>query len=327
MASESRTAPAIQPTDLGTVWVDAAWLARLEYSVSDLDMLPRQPRASVLAGRHASRMRGRGLDFEELRGYLPGDDVHHIDWRASQRVGKPLVRVYTEERDRPALFVVDQRMTMFFGSRRAMKSVIAAEVAALGMWMALRAGDRVGAVLFDDKGVEMVRPLRSRARAHATLASVARMNQSLHATSDVRPDHTQLDRALEAALRIAKHDYLVCVISDFAGASERTQQLLRALSAHNDVLAALVFDPLAKVEGWSSQKLVVTEGDLQAELNFGAQTVREPVEKFFSGRLANVAELLRRSGVPLMAFDTEGSSIEQLRHFLGHLPGAGARHG
>ncbi|MGD8898369.1 MAG: DUF58 domain-containing protein, partial [Acidobacteriota bacterium] len=102
----------------------------LEYRAEGYSFLPRQPVHSVLAGRHASRMRGRGLNFEEIRGYLPGDDIRTIDWKVTARTREPHVRVYTEERDRPALLLVDQRQSMFFGSRRAMKSVVAAEVAA-----------------------------------------------------------------------------------------------------------------------------------------------------------------------------------------------------
>ena len=86
---------------------------------------------SILAGRHASRLRGRGLNFEEIRRYLPGDDTRNMDWKVTARMRKPHVRVYTEERDRPCLLVVDQRQSMFFGTRRCMKSVAAAEVAAL----------------------------------------------------------------------------------------------------------------------------------------------------------------------------------------------------
>ncbi|MEC5398043.1 DUF58 domain-containing protein [Uliginosibacterium sp. H1] len=325
--TDLQPSPGSTGTDIGTVWVDAAYLARLAYSVQGLAFLPRQPRASVLAGRHASRMRGRGLNFEELRGYLPGDDVRHIDWKASLRTGHPLVRVYTEERDRPVLVVVDQRMSMFFGSRRALKSVVAAELAALAMWIALQAGDRVGAVIFNDSDTQLVRPLRSRARVHGALGELARMNQALHAGSASRPVPGQLDRALESALRLAPHDCLVCVVSDFSGATPRSRQLLRQLSAHNDVIAALVFDPLARAPHPGRERLVVTEGDLQVELDMGASAVREPIEKFFSGRLVEVAELLRHSGVPMMAFDTEASTLEQLRRFLGRRPVQGRAHG
>ena len=113
-------------------------------------MLPRQPIHSILAGRHASRLRGRGLNFEELRSYLPGDDIRNMDWKVTARMRKPHVRVFTEERDRPTLLVVDQRLSMFFGSARAMKSVAAAEATALAAWRVLEAGDRVGAIVFDD---------------------------------------------------------------------------------------------------------------------------------------------------------------------------------
>lgn len=317
--------PAIAEADIGTTWIDAGYLARLEHVVSGLAFSPYMPRSSILAGRQGSRMRGRGLNFEEIRGYLAGDDVRHIDWKATQRMGKPLVRVYTEERDRPALFVVDQRMPMFFGSQRAMKSVVAAEFAALGAWMAFQADDRVGAVVFNDTEIHSIRPLRSRSRVQEVLGTITRMNQLLHASSSARPDYTQLDHALEHALRLASHDYLVCIVSDFAGATARTQQLLRQLATHNDVVAAMVFDPLFQVVPLHSGRMVVTEGELQVELNFGNKTIREPVENFFAGRLHEVAELLKRSGVPMMPVDTQAEVLEQLRSFLGKRAPGGRR--
>ena len=114
-------------------------LRSLEGLAKGLRFLPRQPSRSVLNGRHASRLRGRGLNFEEMRDYLPGDDIRAIDWKATARTGKPHVRVFTEERDRPALLVVDQRMSMYFGSSLNMKSVTAAEAAALTAFAVLSA--------------------------------------------------------------------------------------------------------------------------------------------------------------------------------------------
>ena len=113
------------------IHVSLAHLRGLQGAARGLSFLPRQPSASVLNGRHASRLRGRGLNFEEMRDYLPGDDIRSIDWKATARTGSPHVRVFTEERDRPALLVVDQRMSMFYGSVLNMKSVTAAEAAAI----------------------------------------------------------------------------------------------------------------------------------------------------------------------------------------------------
>ena len=115
--------------DTQGVYVGLDDLIALEYRGRKVSFLPRQPVHSLLAGRHASRLRGRGLNFEELRHYVEGDDTRTIDWLATARLRSPYVRVYSEERDRPVLLLVDQRSAMFFGSRRAMKSVAAAEAA------------------------------------------------------------------------------------------------------------------------------------------------------------------------------------------------------
>jgi uncharacterized protein (DUF58 family) len=297
---------------IGSVYVDMAHLAKLEFRARGLSFVAPAAVSSILSGDHASRLRGRGLNFEEIRGYLPGDDIRHIDWKVSLRLGKPQVRAYTEERDRPLLVVVDQRMNMFFGSSRAFKSVVAAEAAALAVWMGFAAGDRVGGVLFDDSTVVRVKPLRSRSRIDTLFGALCRMNRALHADSPQRTNHAQLDLALEGVLQLAGHDYLICIVSDFAGAGERTRQLLRQLARHNDVIACMVFDPL-----WQRipeyRALVVSEGRLQVELRIQNERVRAPLASLFKGRTAEVAELLRSSGVPLMALSTDEPTVDQVR--------------
>ncbi|MEM8768786.1 MAG: DUF58 domain-containing protein, partial [Pseudomonadota bacterium] len=89
------------------IHVSLEHLRTLRGAAAGLSFLPRQPSRSALNGRHTSRLRGRGLNFEELRDYLPGDDIRAIDWKTTARTGKPHVRIFTEERDRPALLVVD----------------------------------------------------------------------------------------------------------------------------------------------------------------------------------------------------------------------------
>ncbi len=188
--------------------------------------LPRQPVHSLLAGRHASRIRGRGLNFEELRGYLPGDDVRAIDWKVTARTGKAHVRVFTEERDRPALLVVDQRLSMFYGTRKNMKSVTADELAAAGAWRVFDVGDRVGAVVFDDTEVREVRPHRSRRTVLQILHLLVEKNTALRADSEVRPNPSMLNRALDGVARVVNHDHMVAIISDFDGADEVTTRMV-----------------------------------------------------------------------------------------------------
>src|SRR5215813_4424925 len=133
-------------------------LLRLRHRAKGFSFLPKQPVHSLLSGRHASRLRGRGLEFEELRHYYAGDDVRAIDWRATARLGEPQLRVYKEERDRSVILLVDQRLSMFFGSRHTMKSVIAAEAAALAAWRVTSLGDRIGGIVFSENGMAEIRP-------------------------------------------------------------------------------------------------------------------------------------------------------------------------
>lgn len=316
----------IDPSSIGFAYVDAAYLTRLEFAARGLSFKPRQPHRSILAGQHSSRVRGRGLNFEELRHYVTGDDIRTIDWRVTMRTGEPHVRAYTEERDRPSIMVVDQSMSMFFGSQRALKSVVAAEFAALSAWMSFRAGDRVGAVVFNDTDVEHIRPHRSRNRLHQIFGSIARFNQALAAHNAPVAPNPSLNKALEEVLRLALHDTLVCIASDFAHADDRTLRLLRSIAAHNDVAAALIFDPLAqKMAGHG--RVVASQGELQVELDLDSGTVHEPLSKLFTGRLQSVADLLRHSGVPLFAFTTAESTRDQLSRELGNAARAPSIHG
>src|SRR3954467_13865233 len=116
------------------VYVSLDDLLALEYRGRKVSFLPQQPVRSLLSGRFASRMRGRGLNFEEIRDYRPGDDVRSIDWKGTARLQKPHIRVFNEERDRQALLVVDQRLPMFFGSQRRWQSVTAAATPAIRRW-------------------------------------------------------------------------------------------------------------------------------------------------------------------------------------------------
>lgn len=299
------------------VRVSLAQLMALEFRARGLSLLARQPRSSLLAGMHGSRLRGRGLDFEELRRYLPGDDLRALDWRASSRLGKPFVKTYREERDRPALMVVDQRMNMYFGSVLSFKSVVAAQLAALLGWIAFQAGDRVGGLVFNDLRIEQISPRRSRQALSTLLASVVRHNAELSADNPSDDAPLQLDNALRRCLQTAAHDHLICIISDFAGSSDHTLHLLRELSAHNDVLALQIYDPLALTLP-ERGRIRVTEGQLQVELTLDRARVRKPLGDFLQGRLREVAEMLRRSRIPLLMFSTGEDPLLQLRRELGH---------
>jgi len=300
------------------IHVSLAHLRGLQGAARGLSFLPHQPSASVLNGRHASRLRGRGLNFEEMRNYLPGDDVRSIDWKATARTGTPHVRVFTEERDRPALLVVDQRMSMYFGSQLNMKSVTAAEAAAIAAFRILDAGDRVGGIVFDnDKEVEYV-PKRSRRTAYALLESIAEMNSALHADKTARPAPAELNSVLGSVARIAHHDHLVLVFSDFDGIDDMTKRRLSGIAAHNDVLLFLVHDPLSdRIE--AGERTVVGDSLMQAEVDLGAESTRASVTGFTRQRLEEIYRWQSEINLSVLPLSAGEETLPQIRRLMGTL--------
>ncbi len=282
-----------------------------------ISLLPRQPVGSLLAGRHASRLRGRGLAFEELRQYHMGDDIRTIDWRATARLRTPQVRVYTQERDRPVLLVVDQRQTMFFGSRRTMKSVAAAELAALGAWSSLEGGDQVGGLVFNDSDVVDVRPHRSRNRMLQLLNQIVRLNHDLAAPPPEVPMRKQvtLNDALRRTVQITKHDYLVVLISDLVGADDETKCLATRLAAHNDMIVAAVYDPLGASLVGSPGMLASDQGQIW-EIDGGSTFTRD-FKKAFQRKLDRWHNIFQALRVPVLPISTYHSVPDQVRSLLG----------
>jgi len=293
-------------------------LCRLEGPAGGLSFSPRQPARSVLNGRHASRLRGRGLNFEELRDYLPGDDVRAIDWKVTARTGRPHVRVMTEERDRPALIVVDQRMTMFFGTQHNMKSVTAAEAAALTAFRILDQGDRVGGIVIGDEGLCEIRPQRSRAALNRFLAALSRANGLLRADAPV-VEPLGLTTVLRAVARIAPRNHLVVVLSDFDGLDEETAKLVSAIARRNDLILMPVTDPAAH-DIPAGLRVVVSDGELQAEIDTAKTDVLHDLSAFAKGRLAEVLDWQRRFGVPILPLSAGEDTLEQMRHLMGVTP-------
>jgi len=308
------------------VYVSLHDLIRLQYQATGFSFLPRQPVHSLLSGRHGSRLRGRGLDFEELRQYRPGDDIRTMDWKATKRLREPYVRVFTEEQERPVLLVVDQRISMFFGSRVNMKSVTAAEAAALAAWKVVGAGDRVGGIVFNDREVREVKPGRSKKAVMQMLQHIVEQNNVLAVGRDISSNSKMLDMALDKAVRLTGHDYLVCIISDFFGLSDKTLHHVKLLCRHNDVILLPVYDPLAK-ELPETGTLVVSDGTKQVLLDSRENNFRKRFPEFLQGRLKTLSDNLVRFGVPVLPLHTAEDVAGQVRKVLGYIPGRQPRGG
>lgn len=298
------------------VFVDLKSLIRLRSQARGFSFLPKQPVKSLLAGRHGSKVRGRGLDFEELRHYRIGDDIRTIDWKVTNRTGRPHVRVYNEERERPALLLVDQRTSMFFGSKVKMKSVAAAELAALAAWRVLDSTDRVGGIVFNDSEVSLARPERSQRNVMRLLGEIAEFNHRLSLESP--SVGTALAAAFAKAEQVCSHDFLLIVISDFSGWNTECLKRLKRIARHNDIIAGLVYDPLER-ELPQSSSFVISEGHQQIEVSPSKGDLAQRFAESFQNSVDEIRADLLKHGVPVIPIQTVDPVGDQVRQAIGRL--------
>lgn len=292
-------------------------LIRLQFEARGFSFLPRQPVNSVLFGRHASRVRGRGLNFEELRNYEAGDDIRNVDWKATARSGSPQVRVYNEERDRPVWLLINQRQCMFFGSQYRTKSVTAAEVAALAAWRVVGLGDRVGAIVYDDQKLKVLRPRNSKQQVMRILNVVVDMSCAMHDNRNMEANPGQFDAALQALQAEVRHDALICLIGDGSGVSDQSIEAVTRLNAHNDILMALIYDPMEAALP-DAGVLAMESGSFQVSFDSADRRLRSAYSDDFAQRLAALKQLSLHHEMPLLQINTTDPVAEQVRSALGH---------
>lgn len=290
-------------------------LVRLQHEAYGFSFLPEQPLSSVLAGRHNSRLRGRGLNFEELRHYRNGDDIRTLDWKVTHRTRKPHVRVYTEERERSTIMLIDQRRSMFFGSVEKMKSVIAAELAAITGWRTLAVGDRIGAVVFNDERIVQIKPQRNRNTLLRILRQVLEFNHALGSGNTEGFNEQQLDHALREVELLIGHDNLLTLISDLSGWDQGTIRSITRIARHNDVISSLIYDPMEK-DLPDARPWVVSDGALQIQIRPEA-TLRDQFSQSFQNRVDYLQSELQKYKVPVLPLDTVEPVQKQLRRIMG----------
>src|SRR5262249_32195981 len=150
------------------------------------------------------------------------------------------------------------------------------------------------------------------------LETIAAQNRELHVDATLRPAPGRLDAALDAAARVATHDHLIVVASDFDGAGDRTRDLLLGIAAHNDVLAVLVYDPFL-LDMPPAGELVVSDGELQVELGFAHGRTRQGLTEFTGARGRQILGWQHEIGVPVLPLSAAEETASQLRRLLGRV--------
>jgi len=277
-------------------------LFELRYRAQDFQQRQQQWAKMQSSGRYQSKLKGRGLDFDESRHYQTGDELRNFDWRVTARTGQPHTKVFHEERERPVIVAVDQRLSMGFGSQVRFKSVQAAEIAALSIWAAKARGDRVGALLWNDNDQDIFKPNLARASLLQIMQAISRYNQHLSLKIQEHQP-VQLERGLadifKELRRIAKPGCHVVIISDWNGFDEQCKRQLYMLKRHCDISAYQIYDKL-EMKLPSAGKLRFTDGWNELELSTRRLQTRDNYANIQQQRNEQLADAISQLRIPLI---------------------------
>ena len=260
-----------------------------------------------LSGDYHSTFKGQGVEFDEVRPYMVGDDVRTIDWNVTAKTGIPYIKRFSEERELTILFMVDVSGSQGYGSVRRSKMELAAEVTALLALTAIRNQDKIGLILFSDKIVKYIPPRKGR-------DAVMRLVREVLAAEDEASGGTDIGAALRFLNGVQKRRAVVFLVSDFLASRSAYESLLRATARHHDMVCVPVGDPAER--NLPDVGLVELEDPETGELAL-VDTSSAKVRKAFAERAEAEEEELRRfflkTGIDTLSISTDRPYIDAVR--------------
>ncbi len=265
--------------------------------------------SELFAGEYHSVFKGQGMEFAEVREYVPGDDIRSIDWNVTARFGAPFVKKYAEERELTVFFLVDASASQAFGSAGRSKMEQAAETCALLAFSAMNNHDKVGLLIFTDRDELLIPPRKGRSHGLRLIRDI------LYHESAGRG--TDLAAACETALHVLRRRSTLFFLSDFLTDVETLDRPLGRLARKHDVVALTLRDPFE--ESLPDMGLVEWE-DLESGrrllLDTGDPRTRNHLLGAYRAQRAALAALLRRRGVDQVEIHVGRDPVEPLMAFF-----------
>ena len=261
----------------------------------------------LLAGEYLSAFQGRGMEFNTVREYVPGDEIRSIDWNVTARTGSPYVKTFCEEREMTVLLVVDVSASGAFVSQRLSKMETAVEVAAVLMFTALKNNDKVGLLFFADDVIKYIPPRKGR-------ANVLRLIRELLATEPVKAA-TDITKALEFLGRVQRRKCVLFLMSDFLGPD--CSRALAIANQRHDCVAVSLADPReTTLPDVGFLTLRDAETDELIELDTRHPRVRALFAKAADDRERKLTGWLRRANVDRLTIQTDQPYAQSLQRFF-----------
>jgi uncharacterized protein (DUF58 family) len=260
-------------------------------------------------GEYHSVFKGQGMEFAEVREYVPGDDIRSIDWNVTARFGQPFIKKYTEERELTVFFLIDASGSQQFGSAGRSKMELAAETCAVLAFSAIRNNDKVGLLIFSDRDELMIPPRKGRAHGLRLVRDILYFRPQGRATN--------LGAACETAIHALRRRSTVFLMSDFLIDPESVDRPLGALARKHDLIAVPLRDPIE--QSWPNAGLIEGE-DLETGasilIDTGDERIRKGLAYQFQRRQEQVTAVLRRHKVDQIPLTVGSDPVEPLMAFF-----------
>jgi uncharacterized protein (DUF58 family) len=261
----------------------------------------------LMAGQYHSVFKGRGMDFDEVRPYQAGDDVRRIDWNVTARTGTPHIKKYVEEREMTVMLLVDASASGVTGSTHQSKRELAAEIAAVLAFSAVRNNDKVGLLLFTERGEKYIRPGKGRSHVLRLISQIL-SHQPAHRGTNLSAALNHINVALSRRA-------VLFVISDFM--DENFERTLKVTSRKHDVIAVPVVDASERQlpnVGWIAFEDAET-GEV-VEINTGDAEAREIFKSGAEARISGLRRMLRQAGLDTIEVETDQPYLKSLSQFF-----------
>ncbi len=260
-------------------------------------------------GEYHSVFKGQGMEFAEVREYVPGDDIRTIDWNVTARFGQPFIKKYSEERELTVFFLVDASGSQQFGSVGRSKMELAAETCAVLAFSAIRNNDKVGLLIFTDRDELLIPPRKGRAHGLRLVRDILYFRAAGRGTD--------LGSACETAIHALRRRSTVFLLSDFLIDPAAVERPLGALARKHDLIAVPLRDPLE--QNWPDVGLIEGE-DLETGrpllIDTGDERIRRGLAYQFQHRQEEFALLLRRHKIDQIPLAVGGDPVEPLMAFF-----------
>jgi len=261
----------------------------------------------LFGGEYHSAFKGMGMEFAEVREYMPGDDIRSIDWNVTARTGKPFIKKYEEERELTVLLAVDVSASGYFGTGNTLKSDIMVEIASILSFSAIKNNDKVGLLLFSDQIEKYIPPKKGKSH-------VLRVVRELiyYKANDRKTD---ISGSLEYLLKMLKRRSVVFLISDFF--DEGYNSLLKITNQKHDLVCLQLLDP-TEMEVFNLGLIKMHDAETQSYnwVDTSSKKVRAEMKKVVSEKLGDFRHFCKKNEIDLIPINTAESYIDPLVNFF-----------